>query len=129
MGDRQLPILCGQISDGLMTPDEVTACCSHGTDCRESGAVDSAHVVQFGEERSGRRSRVKPPSRPMDLTEPPMSTDLSEIDLELMRKQFSASPKNRVAPVSYTHLRAHETDSYLVCRLLLEKKNDGPYTY
>ena len=27
-----------------------------------------------------------------------------------------------LAPVSYTHLRAHETDSYLVCRLLLEKK-------
>src|SRR5680860_1235153 len=26
------------------------------------------------------------------------------------------------AAVSYTHLRAHETDSYLVCRLLLEKK-------
>ena len=25
--------------------------------------------------------------------------------------------------VSYTHLRAHETDSYLVCRLLREKKN------
>src|SRR5665647_3512626 len=25
-----------------------------------------------------------------------------------------------VDPVSYTHLRAHETDSYLVCRLLLE---------
>src|SRR5680860_428342 len=28
------------------------------------------------------------------------------------------------APVSYTHLRAHETDSYLVCRLLLEKKKN-----
>ena len=27
-----------------------------------------------------------------------------------------------INPVSYTHLRAHETDSYLVCRLLLEKK-------
>src|SRR5664279_6355703 len=26
-----------------------------------------------------------------------------------------------LATVSYTHLRAHETDSYLVCRLLLEK--------
>src|SRR5664279_6481828 len=26
-----------------------------------------------------------------------------------------------VSSVSYTHLRAHETDSYLVCRLLLEK--------
>src|SRR5665647_3670056 len=24
-----------------------------------------------------------------------------------------------LGPVSYTHLRAHETDSYLVCRLLL----------
>src|SRR5680860_1707331 len=28
------------------------------------------------------------------------------------------------SPVSYTHLRAHETDSYLVCRLLLEKKKN-----
>src|SRR5680860_567002 len=27
-----------------------------------------------------------------------------------------------IMAVSYTHLRAHETDSYLVCRLLLEKK-------
>mgnify|MGYP007068914243 CR=1 FL=1 len=26
-------------------------------------------------------------------------------------------------PVSYTHLRAHETPEHLVCRLLLEKKN------
>ena len=25
-------------------------------------------------------------------------------------------------PVSYTHLRAHETPEQLVCRLLLEKK-------
>src|SRR5665647_1519379 len=30
--------------------------------------------------------------------------------------------RRRPGPVSYTHLRAHETDSYLVCRLLLEKK-------
>ena len=28
-----------------------------------------------------------------------------------------------MVPVSYTHLRAHETRSNLVCRLLLEKKN------
>ena len=28
-----------------------------------------------------------------------------------------------VIPVSYTHLRAHETPEHLVCRLLLEKKN------
>src|SRR5665647_332485 len=30
--------------------------------------------------------------------------------------------KKEIMAVSYTHLRAHETDSYLVCRLLLEKK-------
>ena len=30
--------------------------------------------------------------------------------------------------VSYTHLRAHETDSYLVCRLLLEKKKNKEKT-
>ena len=30
---------------------------------------------------------------------------------------------SQLAPVSYTHLRAHETVLDLVCRLLLEKKN------
>src|SRR5678815_4259229 len=29
-----------------------------------------------------------------------------------------------VNPVSYTHLRAHETPEHLVCRLLLEKRSD-----
>src|SRR5678815_5108474 len=29
---------------------------------------------------------------------------------------------DRYLPVSYTHLRAHETPEHLVCRLLLEKK-------
>ena len=28
-----------------------------------------------------------------------------------------------VEPVSYTHLRAHETPEHLVCRPMLEKKN------
>src|SRR5680860_1301831 len=35
---------------------------------------------------------------------------------------FSFDEKTQCQAVSYTHLRAHETDSYLVCRLLLEKK-------
>src|SRR5680860_1809806 len=35
---------------------------------------------------------------------------------------ISVDPSSPFTPVSYTHLRAHETDSYLVCRLLLEKK-------
>src|SRR5674536_375483 len=31
-------------------------------------------------------------------------------------------------PVSYTHLRAHETPEHLVCRLLLEKKKKQKHT-
>src|SRR5665647_3809373 len=45
---------------------------------------------------------------------------------------IGASPKipRRVkCPVSYTHLRAHETDSYVVCRLLLEKKKKSKLKY
>ena len=33
-----------------------------------------------------------------------------------------------VEAVSYTHLRAHETVLDLVCRLLLEKKNNNEYS-
>ena len=33
------------------------------------------------------------------------------------------SPPGTLVPVSYTHLRAHETVLDIVCRLLLEKKN------
>src|SRR5678815_5825389 len=32
-----------------------------------------------------------------------------------------------IGPVSYTHLRAHETPEHLVCRLLLEKKKKKSY--
>src|SRR5680860_192478 len=36
------------------------------------------------------------------------------------KRQTWAFSLAKVTAVSYTHLRAHETDSYLVCRLLLE---------
>ena len=35
-------------------------------------------------------------------------------------------PGMSTEPVSYTHLRAHATLRYIVCRLLLEKKRDAP---
>ena len=35
---------------------------------------------------------------------------------------------DRITPVSYTHLRAHETVLDLVCRLLLEKKKSKAIT-
>src|SRR5680860_796185 len=37
---------------------------------------------------------------------------------ELIRRRGEGEPVAYIlGPVSYTHLRAHETDSYLVCRL------------
>src|SRR5660398_318515 len=58
--------------------------------------------------------------------------DVPEYALHVMNRVYgdSAAPHltqghrvSRVfAPVSYTHLRAHETKANLVCRLLLEKK-------
>ena len=35
--------------------------------------------------------------------------------------EYYTSDKDTLGAVSYTHLRAHETRSNLVCRLLLEK--------
>src|SRR5680860_695798 len=45
--------------------------------------------------------------------------DLVKVQPMRVREIEDAAERSR--PVSYTHLRAHETDSYLVCRLLLEK--------
>ena len=37
---------------------------------------------------------------------------------------FNVPLPSLLRTVSYTHLRAHETEADLVCRLLLEKKNN-----
>src|SRR5678816_1117974 len=37
-------------------------------------------------------------------------------------KMLTIFKSTHIDPVSYTHLRAHETPEHLVCRLLLEKK-------
>ena len=50
----------------------------------------------------------------------------TQLELEIIpAKTEDLSDRKWVVPVSYTHLRAHETDSYLVCRLLLEKNLVG----
>ena len=44
---------------------------------------------------------------------------------KLIARNWETIPSSAsVTPVSYTHLRAHETVLDLVCRLLLEKKNN-----
>src|SRR5664279_2826146 len=50
------------------------------------------------------------------------SLGLTQTDSAYCRRCQRDPPHCPSHPVSYTHLRAHETDSYLVCRLLLEKK-------
>eukprot|EP01016_Furgasonia_blochmanni_P003668 TRINITY_DN11437_c0_g1_i2.p1 TRINITY_DN11437_c0_g1~~TRINITY_DN11437_c0_g1_i2.p1 ORF type:complete len:101 (-),score=23.18 TRINITY_DN11437_c0_g1_i2:7-309(-) len=39
-----------------------------------------------------------------------------------LKARFASPCLDQLVPVSYTHLRAHETRHDLVCRLLLEKK-------
>src|SRR5450756_2913716 len=44
------------------------------------------------------------------------------VEGNLLFRDFRAESTPSLWPVSYTHLRAHETRHDLVCRLLLEKK-------
>ena len=48
--------------------------------------------------------------------------DRIEHRLNRLGYEIAADASNIQTPVSYTHLRAHETGRNLVCRLLLEKK-------
>src|SRR5678816_1646780 len=66
------------------------------------------------------------------IRRPPRSTlDRSSAASDVYKRQdspmtwswmFTVPSRSRHSPVSYTHLRAHETPEHLVCRLLLEKK-------
>ena len=53
----------------------------------------------------------------------PISTLKIEETMHELKKSFTiVIVTHNMQPVSYTHLRAHETRGNLVCRLLLEKK-------
>src|SRR5678816_3381307 len=67
---------------------------------------------------------------PKNTDNPPPAVPLNtfarfEISPITMDAPYAGQEGNEVAknsiPVSYTHLRAHETPEHLVCRLLLEK--------
>src|SRR5674536_339628 len=44
------------------------------------------------------------------------------LNLRFVFPRVTKNAECKFIPVSYTHLRAHETPEHLVCRLLLEKK-------
>src|SRR5680860_1674595 len=78
-------------------------------------------VVLVGPSGCGKTTTMKMINR---LVEP--SSGTIEVDGTDILKQNPVELRRNIGyviqsigPVSYTHLRAHETDSYLVCRLLL----------
>src|SRR5665647_1575289 len=85
------------------------ACARDCLDC-----VDERKAVQKIESTFAKldedRARFGTPFRPAPGS--PLAVD---------DRRWASSPLSQHAwtSVSYTHLRAHETDSYLVCRLLL----------
>eukprot|EP00658_Telonema_sp_P-2_P000146 TRINITY_DN10046_c0_g1_i1.p1 TRINITY_DN10046_c0_g1~~TRINITY_DN10046_c0_g1_i1.p1 ORF type:complete len:149 (+),score=33.05 TRINITY_DN10046_c0_g1_i1:173-619(+) len=105
---------------------------NHGRDSA-AAAVFSPAIMSSG----GTISEVTSPSRTRRIIGLPGkclegdtadgATALSLYEPVAATRQFLVNnlPTNRercFEPVSYTHLRAHETPEHLVCRLLLEKK-------
>ena len=71
--------------------------------------VESHHlVVLLGSSGCGKTTLLRMVNRMVDPSEGRILIDDTDVAT--------------VNPVSYTHLRAHETGRNLVCRLLLEKK-------
>eukprot|EP00658_Telonema_sp_P-2_P012460 TRINITY_DN14741_c0_g1_i4.p1 TRINITY_DN14741_c0_g1~~TRINITY_DN14741_c0_g1_i4.p1 ORF type:complete len:376 (+),score=89.81 TRINITY_DN14741_c0_g1_i4:178-1305(+) len=77
----------------------------------------NSHGTEFG---GGGISFTGDPSSPVsqNTTVKPAGGDVVVFYQERLNPPIQATPY----PVSYTHLRAHETPEHLVCRLLLEKK-------
>src|SRR5678815_3923391 len=64
---------------------------------------------------------------PTESTPPPTETTPPPTESTPPPTESTPPPMESTPPptaVSYTHLRAHETPEHLVCRLLLEKKNE-----
>src|SRR5678815_3867790 len=74
----------------------------------ERGATGTQYELMFGVGQDGNQSAIARTGRYEDAyTKTPAGWRIE---------------KREFFPVSYTHLRAHETPEHLVCRLLLEKK-------
>src|SRR5665647_12587 len=58
--------------------------------------------------------------RMLGYTAAEVTDKITPADISDPQEVIARAKALSIEPVSYTHLRAHETDSYLVCRLLLE---------
>ena len=87
------------------------------TECRQSGLTDAAWCNEHGISPSCFYNAVTRLRKKACQIPDPVGK-ASTLDLTSHKQDVVQI----AIAVSYTHLRAHETDSYLVCRLLLEKK-------
>src|SRR5665648_1194919 len=112
MGAERSPCARGSTntaSSSMKPTSRLTACTSGSA---SSGREDAA--MSFGVRAARRSSRTTLTASVTFLSACPV--------LQVLIPPPVFGPSGSLYPVSYTHLRAHETRHDLVCRLLLEKK-------
>src|SRR5680860_235986 len=107
IGDSQVVTVIGHRAEGETHPNVVGVGIHKGSGMRRGVVTDMEEAV------SAIAASVEEAERMAGL---PVET----VYVSIAGEHISST--NNKGSVSYTHLRAHETDSYLVCRLLLEKK-------
>src|SRR5665647_209290 len=130
-------------SDGALVGPSCTSRRTHGP---PSEGTNGTLLTSYPRRSTRRTCRPSCPTRPQSQTAEPAAeqlvTDIEVSTLIAPRKPVGSSPDDdqtgvrallsalpepdpmpaylveriSASPVSYTHLRAHETDSYLVCR-------------
>src|SRR5664279_341767 len=81
---------------------------------RDSTSIVPVHAS------ANRLTMVCMPSNPVPAEATPLTSTCGTVEACGAGEVDRGCCRRCAPPVSYTHLRAHETDSYLVCRLLLE---------
>ena len=115
--DRLDAVTAIVIAEGYATADTL----SQALSCPVVAAFDSGNLLKVAQVLQN-----KYPQKPIviagddDLTQESINGKNPGKEKAMEAAQLV---NGAVVPVSYTHLRAHETVLDLVCRLLLEKKN------
>src|SRR5664279_5807863 len=112
IGDSRL-----DFGDGVAGGDVLRAVPVEGVDRHQHGALHDCVVGRVGQGVD--QVLLVPggnhPRMPEDLQPAPVAVIHDDHRDPVVGGQIAGA--DVLVPVSYTHLRAHETDSYLVCRL------------
>src|SRR5450759_2201307 len=117
--------LCG--TGGRVGTDPASEACAADAGSSDITKIDNA-LLSKSRARSDERMAIPPPNAESGrlFGETKMGLMITaEVGADPVGQFLRREPAGRldyIAPVSYTHLRAHETRHDLVCRLLLEKK-------